>query len=145
MRRRQGGTPEPVLRAIAELGWDPAGLVVADGFAARLFGMTVRAPYRGAGAPVVMCLPCTRSVHTCFMPYALDIAFADCTGRVIRLHKKVAPWRMISCRAAAFALERATAIEDAATGFPKKEENGVDRSSGFGILNELSFAADLAR
>lgn len=145
MRRRQGGAPEPVLRAIAELGWDPAGLVVADSFAARLFGMTVCAPYCDAGAPIVMCLPRTRSVHTCFMRYALDIVFADCTGRVMRLHKKVAPWRMVSCRAAAFTLERATAMEEAATGFPKKDENGVDRSSGFGILNELSFAADLAR
>lgn len=145
MRRRLGGTPEPVLSAIAELGWDPAGLVAADGFAARLFGMTVRAPCRSTGAPVVMYLPRTRSVHTCFMRYALDIAFADRAGHVIRLHKGVAPWRVVSCRAAAFTLERATAVDAAATGFPKKEENGVDRSSGFGILNELSFAADLAR
>ena len=125
MRRRQGGAPEPVLRAISELGWDPAGLVVADSFVARLFGMTVHAPYRSAGVPVIMYLPRTRSVHTCFMRYALDVAFADCTGHVIRLHRKVASWRMVSCCTAAFTLERATAIEEAATGFPKKKKTGL--------------------
>lgn len=145
MRRGRDGTPEPVLRAVLELGWEPAGLVMAHGFVTRLLGMTVRAPYRADGAPVVMCLPCTRSVHTCFMRYALDIAFADRDGHVVCLCRRVAPWRAVACRGAAFTLERAAIADDVAKSFPKKEEIGVDRSPGFGILNELSFAADLAR
>lgn len=145
MRRGQGDALEPVLRAIVELGWEPAGLVMANGFVARLLGMMMRAPHHGDGVPVVMCLPRTRSVHTCFMRYALDVAFADRAGHVVRLCRGVAPWQVVACREAAFTLERAAAVDDVAMGFPKKEENRVDRFSGSGILNELSFAADLAR
>jgi len=38
-------------------------------------------------------LPGCRAVHTAFMRYALDLAYLDGQGRVVRLVHGLAPWR----------------------------------------------------
>ena len=102
---------EALERALDELGWRPAELVVARGFAPRLLGMTVRGPVGRGGLPLVMAFPSCRSVHTCFMRYPLDIACVDVRGRVLALYAGVRPWRMVSCPGAAAVLERASLLE----------------------------------
>ena len=102
---------EALERALDELGWRPAELVVARGFAPRLLGMTVRDPVGRGGLPLVMAFPSCRSVHTCFMRYPLDIACVDVRGRVLALYEGVRPWRMVSCPGAVAVLERASLLE----------------------------------
>lgn len=112
MGRKARRLPEPrsVLdpwgfeRALRILGWGPAPLVVATGFAQRLLGMTTRRE-----GTVVMGFPSCSSVHTCFMTRPLDIAFIDSRGRVLELHEGVRPWRFLRCRGASSVIER---VED---------------------------------
>lgn len=40
--------------------------------------------------------PCS-SVHTCFMRYAIDVAFVDRDGTVRKLVARLAPWRAAWC------------------------------------------------
>ena len=102
---------EALERALDELGWRPAELVVARGFAPRLLGMTVRDPVGRGGLPLVMAFPSCQSVHTCFMRYPLDIACVDVHGRVLALYEGVRPWRMVSCPGAEAVLERVSLLE----------------------------------
>jgi Uncharacterized ACR, COG1430 len=39
------------------------------------------------------------------MRYPIDVAFLDAEGRVLRLVREVPPWRVVSCRRAAAAME----------------------------------------
>jgi len=74
----------------------------ARGFAARLAGLLARAELRKGEALVLA--PC-RSVHTWFMPYAIDVVFVDRDRRVLAVASDVAAWRVLVCRAAHAALE----------------------------------------
>lgn len=103
-------------RALNTLDWSPAEFLVADTFAARLIGMLRMPPYASNGAPHVMAFPNCSSVHTCFMPYPLDIAFIDRGGRVLALHEDVGPWRLCSHDGAWAVLERASALRDFESG-----------------------------
>ncbi len=94
-------------RAIEELGWAPADLRVADGFAARLVGLLASSPLTAEGLPRAMGFPRCRSVHTWLMGYPLDIAFLDARGRVVEVHEGVGPGRVLRCPAACAVLERA--------------------------------------
>jgi uncharacterized membrane protein (UPF0127 family) len=74
----------------------PRGLDVRVGATvrARLVGLAALSclpPGRG------LLLPRTRSVHTCFMRFALDLLWLDREGRVVRVDRAVAPWRVRSC------------------------------------------------
>ena len=82
----------------------PASLSVhrARGFWSRLAGLLARPELRRGEALVLT--PC-RSVHTWFMPYAIDIVFIDRAGRVLRVAADVAPWRVVSCGASHAVLE----------------------------------------
>ena len=62
-------------------------------------------PSWGDGNRVLMLVHC-RSVHSFGMRYALDIAFVDKAGAVLRSERNVKPGRLLSCRNAAFVLER---------------------------------------
>ena len=83
----------------------PGGLrfFVARSGRARLLGLALlaRAPPRGCA----LLLPRCRSVHTAGMRFALDVAFLDAAGRVVRVARAVPPWRLVSCRGAAAVLE----------------------------------------
>lgn len=48
--------------------------------------------------------PCS-AVHTCFMKFSLDLVYLDRGGNVVKLVKKLRPWRMSCCFAAARVLE----------------------------------------
>ena len=96
-------------RAVArELGWEPCRLVVARTFGQRLLGMGAPVPRRAGAVPLVLAFPRCASVHTCFMAEPLDIAFADDAGRVIALHERVPPWRVVAEPGARIVLERAS-------------------------------------
>ena len=75
-------------------------------FGGRLLGFITRRPLTAEGRATVLVFPRCRSVHTWFMRFPLDIAFADAQGRVLALEGDVAPWRVLSCAEADFALER---------------------------------------
>ena len=101
------GQQEAVIaRAVEELGWGPARLVVARGFRARLLGMGAPAARRTGGPPPVVAFPRCRAVHTCFMARALDVAFIDDEGRVLAQRRALAPWRFVRHRTAWAVLER---------------------------------------
>ena len=99
---------EACRRAMADLGWAPARLVVARTFPERLVGMRGRAAGAGRGHGVVLAFPDCSSVHTWGMRRPLDIAFADADGEVLLLREGVAPCRVLWCRGARIALERAS-------------------------------------
>src|SRR5256885_14307470 len=82
----------------------PSPLTVhrAFGFWSRLAGLLARPPLRKGEALVLA--PC-HSVHTWFMGYPIDVVFADRHGRVLKVVADVAPWRVVSCRAAHAVLE----------------------------------------
>jgi uncharacterized membrane protein (UPF0127 family) len=48
--------------------------------------------------------PC-RSIHTCWMRYAIDVVFIDADGFVTKVVPGLKPWRMASCRHACTTLE----------------------------------------
>jgi uncharacterized membrane protein (UPF0127 family) len=61
---------------------------VADSLGRRAKGLLGRSGYEGA-----MVLPHTRSVHTFFMAFAIDVAFCDRDLRVVAV-TTLRPWRM---------------------------------------------------
>lgn len=60
----------------------------ADGLGDRVRGLLGTRGYEGA-----MLFPHTRSVHTLFMRYPLDVAFLD-AELTVRDIRRLAPWRM---------------------------------------------------
>lgn len=77
---------------------------VADTFLARLLGLAGR---RALAAGEGLLLPRTRSVHTHFMRFPLDVVFLDADGRVVRVAEAVRPWRGAGDRRARSVLELA--------------------------------------
>lgn len=66
-------------------------LRVADGFGSRFWGWMGR---RAIGPDEALLLVPARSIHTCFMRVAIDAAFVDRAGRVLRVVRGVRPWRI---------------------------------------------------
>jgi len=64
-----------------------------------LAGLSCVAPDAG------LLLPETRSIHTCFMRFALDLLWLDAEGWVLRVDRTVAPWQLRSCRRARSVIE----------------------------------------
>ena len=83
----------------------PGGLrlFVARSRRARLLGLSLLARAPPAGCALV--LPRCSSVHTAGMRFALDLAFLDASGRVMRVVRGVPPWRVVSCRGAVAVVE----------------------------------------
>lgn len=69
---------------------------------ARLLGL---AGLRALPTGTALLLPHTRSIHTCGMRFALDLLWLDQNGRVVRVDRRVRPWRMRGCRAARAVVE----------------------------------------
>ncbi len=84
---------------------DNMRVVIATSMIARARGLLGTHVEWGDGGRVLMLVPC-KSVHTIGMRYALDIAFADRNGIVLRSERNVRPGRLLSCRRAAFVLEQ---------------------------------------
>lgn len=54
--------------------------------------------------PIVL-YPC-HSIHTMGMTYAIDVAFISSEHRVIRVVRKLPPWKCMSANGASYVLER---------------------------------------
>jgi uncharacterized membrane protein (UPF0127 family) len=66
-------------------------LLLADHFWSRWRGLQFRQPLpHGTGLLLVPC----RGIHTCFVRDAIDVIMLDGAGRVLRLCRRVAPWRI---------------------------------------------------
>lgn len=66
-------------------------VMVADSWWRRLRGLLARPPMKnGEGLLLLRC----GSVHTAGMAYAIDVAFLDAEGRVVRSIAHLRPWRI---------------------------------------------------
>jgi len=68
-------------------------VLCAGGFVARLIGLLGR---RGLGSDRAMYLTPCGGIHSCFMRFELDLIFVDADLRVVRIVRKVKPWRCVS-------------------------------------------------
>lgn len=68
-----------------------AQVEIANTFLARLKGLMFRKTLtQDAG---LLLDPCPQ-IHTCFMRFAIDVVFLDCTNRVVAVLENMKPWRM---------------------------------------------------
>jgi uncharacterized membrane protein (UPF0127 family) len=75
---------------------------VANSFVARFRGLMLTASLEpGTG----LLFPRTRSVHTHFMRYPIDVVFLDADGRVASIRHGLRPWRFASSRGSRSVLE----------------------------------------
>ena len=77
---------------------------VATSFLARCRGLIGRA---GLPAGTGLLLPRTRSVHTHFMRFPIDVVFLDDDLRVAAIRPELRPWSLASARGASSVLELA--------------------------------------
>ncbi|GAA4336391.1 hypothetical protein GCM10023144_30650 [Pigmentiphaga soli] len=75
---------------------------LATTFGARLRGLLGRPPL--APGEALWIAPC-KAVHTFGMRHALDVAFIDRHGRIVRIVPELRPWRIAFCPAAAAVAE----------------------------------------
>lgn len=73
----------------------------AASFRERLLGLALRRE----PPDHALLIPRCRSVHTFGMRFALDLHWLGPDGEVIRVDRRVPPWRVRSCRAAAAVVE----------------------------------------
>ena len=67
-------------------------LIIADTFWKRSIGLMGRSGLKvGQG---LLLRPC-RSIHTCFMRFAIDVIFLDAKNQVVRIQSNVKPWRVV--------------------------------------------------
>lgn len=81
---------------------DPASFPVAEGFRARLLGLSWR---RRAQAGPGLLIPRCSSVHTFGMRFDLDVHFLGRDGEVLSVRRRVPPGRVLWQRGAAAVLE----------------------------------------
>jgi uncharacterized membrane protein (UPF0127 family) len=82
-------------------------LALATGYWSRLIGLQSR---RELGTTEGLLLSPCQSIHTCFLRFALEVAFLDKSGRIIGVVPKLRPWRM------AFAPRGTCAVVEIASG-----------------------------
>ena len=82
------------------------GVFLTD-VSSRMRGLIARPPGWLAADEVVVLAPCA-SIHTFFMHVAIDVAFLDARGRVLRSVEALPPARLLSCSRASFVIERPT-------------------------------------
>jgi len=73
--------------------------------------------------------PCT-GVHTFFMGYPIDVLFLDGDGRILELHRELAPFRMTAILVAARAVLELAPGRAAATGTDRGDRVGFERVAG---------------
>jgi uncharacterized membrane protein (UPF0127 family) len=76
--------------------------VVADSFLTRLRGLVGRGRLASGHG---LLLRETRSIHTHFMRFPIDVIFLDGHNRVVRIVPRLRPWRAVAEREAASVLE----------------------------------------
>jgi hypothetical protein len=77
---------------------------VARSFASRLRGL-MGASSLPTGSGILF--PGTRSVHTHFMRFAIDVVFLDSENRIVSIVHRLRPWRAAASRGARSVLELA--------------------------------------
>ena len=77
---------------------------VASSFAARFRGLMLTA---GLAPRTGLLFPHTRSVHTHFMRFPIDVVFLDGDHRVVKVVAELRPWRFASAKGATSVLELA--------------------------------------
>ena len=77
---------------------------IATSFLERLRGL-LGATELPAGTGLLF--PRTRSVHTHFMRFPIDVVFLDDGGRVVAVRRALPPWRFAAAKAASSTLELA--------------------------------------
>jgi uncharacterized protein len=55
--------------------------------------------------------PCS-SIHTCFMQFAIDVAFVDRDGHILRARRALRPWRLQAALRASAVIELAAGALD---------------------------------
>jgi uncharacterized membrane protein (UPF0127 family) len=81
-------------------------LWMADSFFGRLRGLQFRAPLPdGHGLLLVPC----RSIHTCWMRFAIDLICLDINARVLDVRRQVVPWRVAIVNAETYGIVEVTA------------------------------------
>lgn len=85
------------------------GLLIhrAHSFTQRLFGLLARRPLQADEALFIA--PCN-SVHTVLMTYAIDVAFVDREGQVLKLVCGLKPYRAAACWGAHGVVEFAAGV-----------------------------------
>jgi uncharacterized membrane protein (UPF0127 family) len=66
-------------------------IIVAAGFWQKFKGLMLSSPLADDQAFLIW--NCS-SVHTFFMRYALDLAYLNIEGRIVKIEKNVCPWRV---------------------------------------------------
>jgi uncharacterized protein len=90
---------------------DGVRVLLATSAATRALGLAgLRAP---PPADVVLLLAPCWSVHTCGMRFPLDLLWLGAGGRVLRVDRGVAPWRVRCCRGARAVVEVPAGAGDA--------------------------------
>ena len=81
-----------------------ADMSVCTNFIERVRGLLWREPLDAACGEALL-IPRCNSVHTFWMPYRIKVIFLDKAGQIVRIFADTAPWRVVACRDASFALE----------------------------------------
>ena len=84
---------------------------IAQSFWQRFRGLMLTSPQT---APLF--IPRCRSVHTCFMRYPLDLVWIDSEHQVVRIDKRVQPWRARTCLQAAGVVEFSNQVKKISVG-----------------------------
>lgn len=130
---------DPVQDILFIDGWASAVRVRrAEGWFARARGVW---PDRRWPSAQALLLPGCRSIHTCGLARPLDVVFTDEEGRVLVVHRAVAPWRIRSEPAACATWEFAAGVS-ARLGISRGGRLNVRRMRG-ATLVEFMLAAML--
>lgn len=78
---------------------------LAATYASRVRGLLGTKPTGGPSPEALLLVPCS-SIHTFGMSYALDVAFIDSRGQVIKACEGVQPGNVVRCRGSVAVLER---------------------------------------
>ncbi|UAN03091.1 DUF192 domain-containing protein [Achromobacter mucicolens] len=108
----------------------------------RMRGLLGRAP--PGPRTGVMLIPCA-AVHTFGMRYAIDVAFIGRDGRVVRLRRALAPWRVALCLRAVAVVEMRAGTIDAEHGGVGRIEAAVKHATGGNVERNLQRAGHLRR
>jgi len=92
----------PARATYKEVDHGRAPIPVAKDFRTRLRGLAFRD--RDEAGPGLL-IPRCSSVHTFGMRFELDVFFLDEAGRVIDVHRRLPPRRVVWCRGASAVLE----------------------------------------